>query len=117
MQETDLTELNKLEALLKESGIPYERKDENVIPREEVIKCDYRHFFDRHQIAYPNFEHKVSDVVIFFGTYGYEDGFLEQMGLLPPDAGDSVQGYLTAETVFERWKAHWEKQKEAKDAD
>ena len=54
---------------------------------------------------------KVSDVVIFYGSYGFENGLLEQMGLLPP-CGDSVQGYLTAEEVFERWKANYEKEEQ-----
>lgn len=47
--------------------------------------------------------------MIFWGTYGYEEGLLEQMGLISP-CGDSVEGHLTAETVFERWKNHYEKE-------
>ena len=109
MTETDLTEFNKLEQMLKDAGIPYEREDEEVVPRDEAIRLGLLHFFDRHEIFYPDRERHISDVVISYGTYGYSRGLLEQMGLLPP-CGDSVQGYLTAEIVFERWKAHYEKE-------
>ncbi len=109
MKETDLTEFNKLEQMLKEAGIPYEREDYEAITREDVIRLGLTHYFDRHEIFYPDSDRHISDVVIFYGTYGFEDGLLEQMGLLPP-CGDSVQGHLTAKEVFERWKAHYEKE-------
>lgn len=107
MKETDLTQMNRLEQMLKEAGIPYEREDRESIPREEVIRRGYDHFYDRHEIFYPDKARHISDVVCFHGTYGWEDGLLEQMGLLP-DCEDTVQGYLTAEEVFERWKKHYE---------
>lgn len=109
MKETDLTELNKLEQMLKEAGIPYEREDVERVPREEVIALGLSHYFDWHQLRYMRDGKKISDVVIGYGTYGHNAGLLEQMGLIPP-CGDSVQGYLTAEEVFERWKAHYEKE-------
>ena len=109
MKETDLTEFNKLEQMLKNAGIPYEREDVERVPREEVIRLGLHHYFDWHQFRYMRNGRKVSDVVIFYGSYGFMNGLLEQMGLLPP-CGDSVQGYLTAEEVFERWKAHYEKE-------
>ena len=109
MKETDLTEFNKLEQMLKEAGIPYEREDVERVPRDEVIRLGLHHYFDWHQLRYMRNGRKVSDVVIFYGSYGFENGLLEQMGLLPP-CGDSVQGHLTAEEVFERWKAHYEKE-------
>lgn len=108
----DLTEFNKLEQLLKEAGIPYERVDERSAP--DVIENDikqYGHSFAHYEIFYPSVKNHISDAVIFYGSYGIEDGLLEQMGLLPPNATDSVQGWLTAEEIFNRWKEHFEKGK------
>ena len=35
-------------------------------------------------------------------------GLLEIMGLVDEEeVGDSVEGWLTAEQVFERWQKHW----------
>ena len=107
-KETDLTELNKLEQLLREAGIPFQRTDSEKIPKEEVERLDYPHYFDFHKITYPSETRPLSDVICYYGSYGWEDGLLEQMGLLPPCV-DSVQGHLTAEEVFSRWKEHYER--------
>jgi hypothetical protein len=50
----------------------------------------------------------VSDAICHDGSYGRQDGLLEMMGLVnEEEIGDSVEGYLTAEQVFERWQKHW----------
>ena len=101
----DLTELNKLEDYLKEKGIPYERIDQDDIPlSEDHPYCLVQ--FERNQII-------VSDdgiggdwdAICHSGSYGAEEGLLEIMGTIVRDnAGDCVEGWLTAEDVIERIK-------------
>lgn len=101
----DLTELDKLEALLKGSGVPYERVDEYLNEYGKAIPN-----FEHHQIFYPSQdpEKRLSDAVISRGSYGHEEGLLEQMGLLGVDLSEfTVEGWLKAEDVFQRWLAHW----------
>lgn len=93
-------EIFKLEAMLKAEGIPF------VYHRQP----DMSGF----QICYPeDGENRVCNIIeqtLFSpcGSYGREQGLLEIMGLLKPDEKecDDVAGYLTAEDVFERIKAH-----------
>lgn len=89
----DLREYNKLIELLEKHDIPFRR--------DVVMDSPFGKIY---QIIYcPNGERR-SDVVIGFGTYGAEDGLLEQMGLLSNEClGDDVQGWLDAKTVFDRW--------------
>lgn len=85
-----IAELDKLEEYLKKNNIPYKRVDEGM---------------RRHQILvpeeYPNVEW---DAICQLGSYGYEDGLLEIMGVLVDEKkdGDIVVGYLTAEDVVKR---------------
>jgi hypothetical protein len=88
-------EIFKLEAMLKAEGIPF------ICHR----LSDMRGF----QICYPeDGENRVCSVILHSGSYGRGAGLLEIMGLLKPDEEqcDDVAGYLTAEDVFERIKAH-----------
>lgn len=96
----DLKEFEKLMTLLKENSIPYE---EIITPPSEGLSREYFHC----QILYPNKKYRISDVVIFRGSYGVEEGKLELMGL--NDEPDGVKGYMTAQEVFDIWKADWEK--------
>ena len=59
-------------------------------------------------LFYPCREECVSDAICHDGSYGRHDGLLEIMGLVnEEEVGDSVEGYLTAEQIFERWQKHW----------
>lgn len=104
MNKRDLTELNKLEDYLKETGIPYERKDQDDIPlSEDHPYCLVQ--FEQHQICVPEYdcERREWDVICHRGSYGAEEGLLEIMGtIVRDDAGDSVEGWLTAGDVIER---------------
>ena len=93
-KQIDLTEYNKLKRMLDEAGIPYE---EYVRPYFKEMK--------HYQLIYPcDGPSRKSDVVIGFGTYGWEQGLLEQMGLLEePAVYNDVQGWLRSEDVFKRW--------------
>ena len=100
-----MTELDKLEKMLKERGIKYERLDEekqyhrfkNVATGEDV---QYLTQLDRHQIFVPSIEDCEWDVICQEYSYGYEEGLLEAYGSIVPD-GD-VEGWLTAEDVIAR---------------
>ena len=57
------------------------------------------------QVFYPQKKNPICDAICHAGSYGHEEGLLEIMGLVE---GDSVEGYLTAEEVFERIKKNYE---------
>lgn len=53
-------------------------------------------------ILYENGE-RVGDAAYGVSNYGYSDGLLEIMGKGVRRTDDDVEGWLTAEDVFERW--------------
>ena len=72
------------------------------------IPHENRACWDGLQVCYPCADACISDVVCHSGSYGHELGLLEIMGLVnEEEVGDSVEGYLTAEEVCERWHKHW----------
>ena len=88
-------EIFKLEAMLKAEGIPF-------VYHRQPDMCGF-------QICYPeDGENRVCSIILHSGSYGRSEGQLEIMGLLKPDEEqcDDVAGYLTADDVFERIKAH-----------
>ena len=97
-----MNELDKLEELLKEYNIPYERYD--------VSGLDIDGFFDRHQICVPERgENCQWDAICHYGSYGYYDGLLEIYGEIVDEEkdGDSVVGFLTANDVMRRVHDWW----------
>ena len=102
----DLTEFEKLVKMCADAKIPFEteKKTQNMI----VTDVSYDGFpYEHYEIYYPSIEVHLSDAVISFATYGREEGKLEQYGLLPEGVGDSVEGWLDAETIFKRWEEDW----------
>ena len=97
----DLTELNKLEAYLRDEGIKYARFDKDDVPLDAehpycLIQCE------RHQIiVYDPSGEREWDAVCHRGSYGAEEGLLEIMGNIVQNYGDSVEGWLTADDVIE----------------
>jgi hypothetical protein len=88
-----MNEMSKLIALLENAHVPYEARP---------------HWDGTIQVSYPNFENPICDAVCFRGSYGYERGLLEIMGLVDEEeVGDSVEGYLTAVEVFQRIFKHY----------
>lgn len=63
----------------------------------------------RQHIAIYEGENRVISVIYGRGTFGYNMGLLEIMGLLTEDEEeiDSVVGYLSAENVFNRIKKYY----------
>ena len=87
-----MTEMEKLIKLLEEEKIPF-----------ETTEC-----WGATQVCYPSSNNRVCDAVCHSFSYGHERGLLEIMGLVnEEEVGDSVEGYLTAEDVFERIKNHF----------
>ena len=109
-------EFEKLVQLLTENNIPH------VVEIDENFASDHKYAPKPgwKQIFYPsnNPSERLSDVVWHYGSYGYEEGLLEQMGLVTyynpeyEDDENDVRGWLTAEDVFECWKQHYENRKE-----
>lgn len=78
----DMTEMDKLAAGLDAKGIPYTR----------------RSLFGGQQIDCGEW-----DAICHSGSYGHERGLIEIMGsIVNPDAGDEIEGYLTAEDILSR---------------
>lgn len=90
----DFAEMDKLEQLLVEADIPYEKE---------------RMFGGKH-LTYPRKADQVCSIILHKGSYGRSEGLLEIMGLLTDEEleCDDVAGYLTADDVFRRIKKHWE---------
>lgn len=104
-----MLEIERLVNMLKEAGIPFERNSEDLRPNYNYYKF---------QIIYPRSNcginvkpRRVCSIVQGTCTYGGLENKLEIMGLLTEEEkeNDDVCGWLTAEDVFERIKAHWEK--------
>ena len=99
----DLTELNKLEAYLKENGVSYERED-----RESRRLLDGTFWcWDWHRIFVHSTDGCCWDAICHHGSYGAEEGLLEIMGDIVDEeaVGDRVEGWLTAAEVIERIEA------------
>ncbi len=100
-----MTELDKLEKMLRKRKIKYERLDEVKRYHQVKDKITGKHVLlvtqlDRHQIFVPSIEECEWDVICQEYSYGYEEGLLEAYGSIVPD-GD-VEGWLTAEDVIAR---------------
>lgn len=87
------TEMEKLQDLLKKENIPFETR-----PLRGNVQILYYGHGDKDRIC---------DVIE--DGYGSEKGLLEIMGLTDTEeAEQDVEGYLSAEQVFERIQKHWE---------
>jgi hypothetical protein len=104
---TDLTELNKLEKWLKENHFIYKRTDKPPTPVSSSL-FKYEPVGERHQLIITDRKGKILwDAICHWGSYGYEKGLLEIMGVIVDEekAGDTVEGYLTADEVIDRINA------------
>lgn len=93
----DLRELNRLEKYLQEHGYYYRRID------KQASSPGLYGYDEQHQIRVyedAGCTHQVWDVICHRGSYGYEQGLLETMGM--PEDGSDVTGYLTADEVIAR---------------
>ena len=106
-----MREIDKLDAMLCEAGIPFERYDEDLRPKHDYWKC-HIYYPKRPKVGGGSYQ-MVCSVIQGTCTYGGNENLLEIMGLLTAEEAehDSVRGYLTVENVFERIKKHWEANK------
>lgn len=105
-----MNEFEKLVNMLNDAKIPYERNDDD--PNNEYYMVTGHEPMKRiiygSDLAPGNC--CVCSVIYGWGSYGYDEGLIEIMGLLTPEEEecDDVRGYLTADDVFNRIKKHWE---------
>ena len=109
-------EFEKLVQLLTENNIPHGIRI-NETYGSDLLNARSLSKFGWKQVYYPsaNPGEILSDVVWHYGSYGFEEGLLEQLGLTEyygSEYTDDVKGWLTAEEVFECWKQHYENRKE-----
>lgn len=104
-----LRDENAVEYEKRWSIIPENNEMDKLIPMlcKADIPFDLAIHMGRPQIIYPSLENHVCDAVLHWGSYGHEQGLLEIMGLVDEDAGDDVEGWLTAEQVFDRILDHY----------
>ena len=90
----DLTELDRLETMLRDAGIEYEREDSS--------NGRTGFLWEFHQLRHPApyGEKWLWDVICNTGSYGYQSGLLELWGrnISQPE------GWLRAEECFEKIK-------------
>lgn len=100
-----MTEMEKLVEYLDKSGANYERiKETNIMTFPGGNDID----LGRNQVVvYDNGGCYKWDAICQFGSFGYKEGLLEIMGDIVDEGkdGDSVAGWLTAESVIKRVKA------------
>lgn len=91
-----MTEMAKLIKALEALEIPHE--------------VYYQNWFDKNidypQVFYPSKENAICDAICHPYSYGFDEGLLEIMGLVPDEVGDDVEGHLTAEDVLKRIIEH-----------
>ena len=90
-----MKEIFRLKEMLEKENIPFE--------------CEEHKDFDGYQIGYPVLpRHRkcICSAIQHKFSYGYDDDLIEIWGLSELDY-DDVEGYLSAEDVFERIKNHY----------
>lgn len=106
----DFSELRKLAKMLSEGGIPYRHYTERPNVAFQMDFFEQIEYLDDHG-------EKVSDAIVIYAPDGHPMSYgaplLEIMGLT--ENGDEVEGGLTAEEVFKRWKNDFQKRKGAKE--
>ena len=110
-----MSELDKLEQYLKVNGFVYEREDrpadKKLVEFYKSQPSGYHGEGEFHQIrVYDKEENRgydfIWDAICHYGSYGFEHGLLEVMGtIVRDDAGDSVEGWLTAQDIIDRLEA------------
>ena len=100
-----MTEMQKLINKLAKADIPYEL---TVQPFTNTI-----------QVWYPTQANPVTDIICHEYSYGGKEGLLEIMGLVNEKntGGDSVEGHLTADEVFDRIAKHYRTHKTAEEVE
>lgn len=91
MQNIYRIEIEKLDKMLSKANANYELC--NVHDGYQIL------LFDEN-------DEIIADAICHGGSYGHTEGLLEIMGKGVKAEDDDVEGWLTAEQVFDRWKAY-----------
>lgn len=97
-----MLEIEKLGQKLTEANIPYERHDSDGI--HGILGMEMK------RIKYPQRERCVCSAIQGSYSYGGDENLIEIRGLTKN--GEDIEGYLTAEDVFERISEHYKRSKE-----
>ena len=96
-----MLEIDKLDKMLREANIPFERDDEDLRPKG-------MHYY-MYRIAYPKIEiidgeiYKAISVIQGYGSYGNAQNLLE----ISQGLNEDVEGSITAEEAFTRISKDW----------
>ena len=93
----DLTELNKLEQMLIDEGIPYRRIDKTEDCADKFPDLSVYEFHQLHSIEEHNGTY-LWDVICNTGSYGSDVGALEMWGLTMREP----EGWLSAENCIDK---------------
>lgn len=117
-------EIFKLKRMLERAEIPFDFIDyfdrfagaEGVERAQQLRVRDVFPDFEHYQICYPSNDNRWISVIEGLGSYGSDEDLLEIMGGNKPydlfvNKGPTVQGYLTARSVFNKIKRHYEEDK------
>lgn len=100
----DYKEIIKLKEMLEKANIPFDFF--RFLDGDEYFPKSYLDMMDGYVLKYPNRgSGEVCSVIEHGGSYGHEADKLEIMGLT---GTDDVEGWLSAEEVFNRIKKHYE---------
>ena len=83
-------EIHKLDKLLTDASIPH----------------TFSSFYDGWQVCYPTDKNRLLDAVEHFGSYGANKDLLEIMNFAK-GRPNGIEGWLSAEEVFDRIKHHY----------
>ena len=90
-----MNEIEKLHNMLNEAGIVHEFG-----PR---LDGHYIRVYDPNKPFESGGYDYIVDAIYFRGSYGYEEGLIEIAGYIKSDdVPDTVEGWLTAEEIFNR---------------
>ena len=115
-------EIFKLKRMLERAEIPFDfiSHFDRLAGTEGVERAqqlrDLFPDFEHYQICYPSDDNRWISVIEGLGSYGSDADLLEIMGGNKPydlfvNKGPTVQGYLTARSVFNKIKRHYEEDK------
>ena len=102
-----LNEMDKLRNMLDVNRIKYNY--DVIDDGRDILSVCFGLVGKREYIQIYNNGQRIISVVYGCGTYGYEKGLLEIMGLLTDEEfeNDDVVGYLSAENVYNRIKKYF----------
>ena len=110
----EFNEIKKLDKLLTDANIPHEFEEDEILGGGQLVYYGPKGKPTPEPGTYMGAGiGAVCSAIENGGSYGNEEDLIEISGLLTDEEYEenSVKGYLTADDVFKRIKAHWESTK------